>query len=641
MYMYTWVGNSGNWSDPLNWQRWPSINGVPGPDDYAYIKGCSIPGQVINVDVDITCARLSNGAYSAGRLPITINFNGKTANIGFISLYDARLIGKAILTNSIINTSSWYTDNMEIEAAGSTINIIHNGGWSVGFGVEGSGQAYNNVNFDCGGVDGRDFYLALTEDLLINNFLVIPYSSISANLYIGNDFYYEIPDPVLTINNWLMSNYIAQNFHLTVDAMERWDEEPSYFVISKSSGIVSIENVNLYNSHAIGGATFNAYLTNGNIDGGGNIGWIWYRLGAINMRQALADPAAVDAGNKEIQQRVVSKTIQTAFFTNNRNAVWAGQQHLRKAAYPFATINFPANRKAFRYDIGDCFRFSCAKYGVTNMICRIMQIQEDSPESEVIKITAMEDIFSSNAVVTQYSSPNQHAISANDYSLDPLENQKIFEVPYYFVSNDSIKTIAISARENPNDLGFDIYMSIDNGDSYQLIARVPVLIPYGILLAAYPNTTFSIDDDGFIVNFAEKIEQDIDQIETITWGETFAGMSNLALLGNEIISFQSIEPVSDTQYRLSGIIRGRYGTQKQTHSAGEDFYILNESIPRFSHSEIRNGVTRQFKLVPYNLKFSGDVSEATAIELAIVGKAATPYIPINFCANGSSFAARY
>ena len=425
---------------------------------------------------------------------------------------------------------------------------------------------------------------------------------------------------------------------------EKHDDDRWKIKITKGSGRVTAMNTSLINTTVSGGARFNAFLKDGNIDAGYNVGWNWY--GQINMKQALADPAAIDAGNKEIQRRVVSKTIQTAYFTNNKNAVWAGQQHLRKSSYPFATINFPAHRKAFRYDIGDCFKFSYAKYGVVDMICRVMQIQEDSPESEVIKITAMEDIFSCNSVITQYLNPSQRAILANDYSIDPLENQKMFEVPYYFVSDDSIasasvEVLAIAARENPNDLGFDVYMSVDDGSSYQLITRAPVLIPYGTLVAVYSNATFSIDDEGFVVSFAEKVAQDIDEIETITWGETFAGTNNLALLGNEIISFQSIVPITETEYRLSGIIRGRYGTQKQNHSIGEDFYILNESTTRFSHSEINNGVTRQFKFVPYNLKFSGDISEATAIELAIVGKAATPYIPINFCANGSSFAARY
>jgi len=43
--------------------------------------------------------------------------------------------------------------------------------------------------------------------------------------------------------------------------------------ISMSSGTVNATNCTISNSTATGGATFNALVANGNIDGGGNTGW--------------------------------------------------------------------------------------------------------------------------------------------------------------------------------------------------------------------------------------------------------------------------------------------------------------------------------------------------------------------------------
>src|SRR6266403_1466511 len=45
--------------------------------------------------------------------------------------------------------------------------------------------------------------------------------------------------------------------------------------------------------------------------------------------------------------------------------------------------------------------------------------------------------------------------------------------------------------------------------------------------------------------------------------------TNVALLGNEIFQFKNAPLVSGTTYRLSGLLRGRFGTEGFTHSVGE------------------------------------------------------------------------
>lgn len=52
--------------------------------------------------------------------------------------------------------------------------------------------------------------------------------------------------------------------------------------------------------------------------------------------------------------------------------------------------------------------------------------------------------------------------------------------------------------------------------------------------------------------------------------------TNLALVGNEIIQFIEVEAVSDRTYRLSGLVRGRFGTEETrfSHVPGEKFVLL-------------------------------------------------------------------
>lgn len=359
-------------------------------------------------------------------------------------------------------------------------------------------------------------------------------------------------------------------------------------------------------------------------------------MGTMDFKKSISDPIAVDIGNYVIQGRIVSKTIQLASFTNNANAVWAAKHQLQKESYPFAFINIPVNRNLFRLQVGDCFKFSYSKYGISNMICRVLQKSEENLESEKIIFNAMEDVFGVSNVITEYSDPPDHVIKPPTYTLTPFTHQAVFEAPY--VLSDAIKVLPLACREDDLDLGFDIYLSIDGGASYSLINRISNLQPYGTLVGTYPADTYTIDEEtGFIIDFVD----DAELIETTTWANIFSAEQNTAILGDEIISFRDITPVAGTQYKLENVIRGRFGTQKVAHVADEKFWFIKKKVALAAHSEILAGVARKFKLVPYNIKYSGDVSEATAIDLSIEGESKKPYIPINFLANGSSKVARY
>ena len=357
---------------------------------------------------------------------------------------------------------------------------------------------------------------------------------------------------------------------------------------------------------------------------------------AVDFKNSISDPIAVDIGNYVTQGRIVSKTIQLASFTTNENAVWAAKRQLQKESYPFAFINVPVNRDLFRLQVGDCFKFSYSKYGISNMICRVLQQEEENLESEKIIIYAMEDVFGVSNAITEYSDPISHAKETTSYDLTAFTHQKVAEALYVFSTD--IKVIPLACREEDLDLGFDVYLSIDGGSSYVSIGRISDLKPYGTLVGTYPEDTYTIDtDEDFTIDFVK----DVSLIETVTWASVFTAQVNNAILGNEVISFKTITPVAGTQYKIEDIIRGRFGTQKVAHVADEGFWFLGENVNSVGHSEILAGVSRKFKLVPYNIRQTGDIAEATAIDFTIEGESKKPYIPVNFLANGSSKVARY
>lgn len=359
---------------------------------------------------------------------------------------------------------------------------------------------------------------------------------------------------------------------------------------------------------------------------------------AVNLRKSISSPNALDPGNIGIQNRIASKTIQLSLFTTNENAVWAAKQQLMKESYPFALVSVPVNRNLFRLQVGDCFKFSYAPYGISNMICRVLVVEEKSLTSETIIIHAVQDFFSIANSIIEYTDPTPVPVLPDPYILGPLLHEMVLEAPYLLTSD--IEVIPIAARSSDVDLGIRTHLSFDGGSSYSMIGAAANLRPYGTLVGVYPASTYTIDDEvGFTVDF---INDDVDLIETITWPNVLSAATNNAMLGDELITFQTITPVTGTQYKIEVIIRGRLDTAKIDHSDGEDFYWVGPlNITSLRHSEIVAGADRKFKLVPYNIKCSGDLSEASVIDLSIGGRAKKPYVPRNFVANGRSFASRY
>jgi len=312
-------------------------------------------------------------------------------------------------------------------------------------------------------------------------------------------------------------------------------------------------------------------------------------------------------------------------FTNKRNAAWIGSQILARDGFGLAAISFPVNRNAFRLEAGDLFKFSYSPYNISNMVCRIIKIREEDLETENIIIDAAEDINYISSSVTLL--PSSGKAVTPDYTLTPLTHATVVETPYIISGGGPLAVIPLAAREKGLELGYLLYMSVDDGASYNQIAIIPTYNPFGTLASNYPASTYTIDDDlGFQIDFTN---DDVNIIQTITRTQLCGG-TNLALLGNEIISFQTITPVSNSRYVLTGIYRGRFDTEKIDHLAGEDFFFIGlNNFRSTKDTEIISGTSRKFKLVPYSSKYSDEIANASEIPLTINGRGKTPYKSAN------------
>lgn len=356
----------------------------------------------------------------------------------------------------------------------------------------------------------------------------------------------------------------------------------------------------------------------------------------IDFKPALGNPTSIDHANIEIQGMRISRTVKMGLFTTNENAVKAGDYLLAKESYPTAKVRMVVNRNLFRLQPGDPFVLILPKYGIAQMVCRVAMIEEEDVTSEKITVTAVEESINATKPITSYTEPDNYRQGKKLTSIAPLDNIKIVEAPYAWDGMESNTLGILIPRKTDDERGYNIYMSLD-GEEYYLFKQGSTFNVYGTLDVAYPITSAIDDNIGMVVNFDNAqhtaIMQSISRTELM-------GTRNAAVLGDELITFQTVTPITANQFKLTGVYRGRWGTVNTSHAIGTGFWFAPIIIPYGSNSFVP-GATIYFKIVPYGTGNSSSLAAATPYSITIEGESYKPYEVINLRANGSSYYPHY
>jgi hypothetical protein len=110
---------------------------------------------------------------------------------------------------------------------------------------------------------------------------------------------------------------------------------------------------------------------------------------------------------------------------------------------------------------------------------------------------------------------------------------------------------------------------------------------------------------------------------SVTEAQAKAGV-NLALLGDEVISFQTATLTSANHYTITGIQRGWYGTTGAAHAAGARFVMLVSQQDRVQVGPAYIG-TWHWKATSFNIGGAEqDIADATDYTVIITGAGLTP-----------------
>jgi hypothetical protein len=306
-----WVGGSGTW-DTTNTANWSTTSGgaggasVPTSADNAIINSASGAGT-ITLGEDVPCVQLDIRTYTG-----TLDFNNKQINVAGNSLVVLRAdTGSTVTGNPVVNlTYAGSTGTRTIgasavtEANAMSVNVTAGSdiiAWATsalkdfnttGFSGTlntGTRTFFGNVvisattTMDAGGTNLNTFAKTSGTQTVTTNGKTFDFP-ITVNgvggtveftdaLTQGSTRAFTITNGTVKLKNGVTSTVGAFATSSTNQKFFESTLAGSQATLSQAGGTVNANNLTIKDINATGGATWNAYTTNNNVDAGNNLGW--------------------------------------------------------------------------------------------------------------------------------------------------------------------------------------------------------------------------------------------------------------------------------------------------------------------------------------------------------------------------------
>lgn len=217
-----------------------------------------------------------------------------------------------------------------------------------------------------------------------------------------------------------------------------------------------------------------------------------------------------------------------------------------------------------------------------------------------------EDSYSASGVDVQIPAPTTNVVTDIGYSkamwFDPNAlNDQDTKVRLY---------AAVHGYGRPGWPGASIQQSIDGGNTYTEIMRVFEESTVGLVAIATPSQPYHSWDETTTISVQLKTGSLLSKTSLAVLNG-----DNWCQIGQEIIGFKTATLTAPNTYTLSGLLRGRQGTEIYTgaHVANELFVLLDgaPAILEFNNSD--RLTTRKFKVV--TIGSSTDVTPGESVQI--------------------------
>jgi hypothetical protein len=269
----------------------------------------------------------------------------------------------------------------------------------------------------------------------------------------------------------------------------------------------------------------------------------------------------------------------------------------------------------------DIVTLTDANTGLNEFPVRITEVAED--ESGVLSITAEEFPEGVGHSATYNTQPN------NGGSIDPNSDPGAVNPPYLFrgpgflVSNNTPEIWCAVNGAGAQWGAADVYLSHD-GTSYTYVGTTAQPARYGALATALPASGSDPDTTN------------TPQVQLYQSAQLLGGsqadadnLVTLAMVDNEIHSYETATLVGTSTYQLGYLRRGAYGSSNVTHVVGAPWVRLDDAIFRIPVDPSQIGSTVYVKFLSVNVfgRTPRTLSEETAYTYVVGTNAELPDVP--------------
>lgn len=199
------------------------------------------------------------------------------------------------------------------------------------------------------------------------------------------------------------------------------------------------------------------------------------------------------------------------------------------------------------------------------------------------------------AILSVSSSAASAPVPVQQVTLPGLTVAHLMDLPILLDADDNSGFYVAGSGASSGWRSASLYRSLDGGvnfDSFEDIEQGAIIgVTGGVLGVGSPHYWDNKNQVTVtLLNPADALSS-LNALQVLNGG-------NAAVIGSEIVQFQNAELIGPLQYRLSGLLRGRKGTEDQIgiHAAGERFILLTGGgifSPDVAAAEL--GVSRQYR----------------------------------------------
>ena len=336
-----------------------------------------------------------------------------------------------------------------------------------------------------------------------------------------------------------------------------------------------------------------------------------------------ASLTVTDTAMVQTQGAVINTTLQYPGFTNARNASVAAQRDLRSLSSPALKCTIYANSEAKDLNIGDAFKLSWSRWGLSDVVMRVANISFGTGRNNQVRIEATQDTFDTRtSVVVNVTPPAWEDPSRPP---EPAEDVIALEAPYYELVQAFGQADVDSNLSTKPEIGYVI------AAAPRAAAAINARLWSDDGTGFEPVGTFDFCPSGVLANSISKTQTTLllaagNDLDEVTLGTHFQ-------LDQELLRVDALDP--ETGAVTVG--RGVLDTVPAEHAAGARAYFW-DVYAGFDPTEYVAGEDVDVKVTPVSGAGVLPLIEADALTVTLDRRALRPYAPGDLRVNGDSYA---